>query len=394
MAQSTPARGRAAWPSGDDYTVFSLIVVCAGLAIYAYLAWTHYHSEISRGFAWIAHWHIAAIRSLTHDYDGLDRQLLSADYARVTPAGIGAAATSIGLWFRVPATALLAALALLCLVRSNAARFTRRLDLDGLIAEQAGSFRTISAFAGRRLRLTQPAATQPRPADPALHVDEWVRCFARRRDGSIDHEAARAELVRQLGPAWTGPHRAEDHVRVLFAAFALHLAQRREAALTLLGDLAEALGPAGPEGETGPDTKLTLPAALVGKADAALTGAILAQASTVASSHAFTAPALMTLLTEARRRAGVLPPAAFNGVKLVDRPLWYALHSLGFPAEGRGRSYHPNPCVEAIGARDHWAVETELGTPVREPSVDRALAAILAAAAATTPQPSGPKAAP
>jgi intracellular multiplication protein IcmP len=73
-----------------------------------------------------------------------------------------------------------------------------------------------------------------------------------------------------------------------------------------------------------------------------------------------------------------LPPAAFNGLKLVDRRLWYALHSLGFPSEGQGRTYHPNPCIEAIGARDHWAMELALGKPVAAPSLARAMATIRA----------------
>ena len=69
MQQAAQARGRPSWPSGDDYTFFSLMVIAGGLAIYSYLAWTYYHSEISRGFAMLAHWHIAAIQGW------LDRRL-------------------------------------------------------------------------------------------------------------------------------------------------------------------------------------------------------------------------------------------------------------------------------------------------------------------------------
>ena len=49
MPQGTQARGRSSWPSGDDYTFFSLMVIAGGLAIYGWLAWTYYHAEISRG---------------------------------------------------------------------------------------------------------------------------------------------------------------------------------------------------------------------------------------------------------------------------------------------------------------------------------------------------------
>ena len=86
----------------------------------------------------------------------------------------------------------------------------------------------------------------------------------------------------------------------------------------------------------------------------------------------------MSLLIEARRVAGVLAPAQFLALKLVDRPLWYALHSLGFEGDGPGQNTHPNPRIEAIGARDHWAAERVAGRPLTQPSIARALAAVRA----------------
>ena len=38
----------------------------------------------------------------------------------------------------------------------------------------------------------------------------------------------------------------------------------------------------------------------------------------------------MSVLNAARSRSGVLAPAQFAFLKLVDRRLWYALHALGF----------------------------------------------------------------
>ena len=84
----------------------------------------------------------------------------------------------------------------------------------------------------------------------------------------------------------------------------------------------------------------------------------------------------MMLLTAGRAAAGVLAPAQFAWLKLVDRDLWYALHSLGFETEDGGRYLHPAPRIEAIGVRDHWAVERLVGGPVPEPAIDRALEAI------------------
>ena len=84
----------------------------------------------------------------------------------------------------------------------------------------------------------------------------------------------------------------------------------------------------------------------------------------------------MSLLNTARKRNGVLAPAQFSWLKLVDRPLWYALQSLGFETEGTGRYLHPNPRVEAVGARDHWAVERAADIPIPKPTFDRALIAL------------------
>ena len=84
----------------------------------------------------------------------------------------------------------------------------------------------------------------------------------------------------------------------------------------------------------------------------------------------------MSVLNEARRRSGVLAPASFNGLKLVDRPLWYALHSLGFPGDGPGQNIHPNPRIEAVGARDHWAAERAARQPIVAPAIEQGLASV------------------
>jgi intracellular multiplication protein IcmP len=84
----------------------------------------------------------------------------------------------------------------------------------------------------------------------------------------------------------------------------------------------------------------------------------------------------MSVLNVARLRAGVLAPSQFVWVKFVDRPLFYALQSLGFESEGLGRYAHPNPRVEAAGARDHWASERAAGQPLPAPSIARAMQAL------------------
>lgn len=386
------SRGRASWASNDDHLLYSAVVIAVGLAFYGWLLWDNYHAEISAGFVRIAHWHIRALRWLTSDhdifrsvaeyYDDLDRRMLAADPARMTLAKLWEVAGVVGSPFRWPAALFLAGLGVLCFFRAAPARFTRKLDLDGLIREHAKTHRTTAAFVERKLGLVPPRAGEPRPADPALHPGEWIERYATAEGGGYDEAAARAELARQLGPVWQGVVRAAPHVRVLYAAFALHLVGRLPDALALLGDMSEALAaPEADEGPGGPEHPLALPASVAAVADEFLRDPEVAGGAKAATSrHAHTAPALMGLLNEARRRHGSFQPALFVALRLVDRRLWYALHSLGFAADAPGQDLHPNPCVEAVGARDHWAAEIVAGGPLLVPSVERAVLAVRAAA--------------
>jgi intracellular multiplication protein IcmP len=296
------------------------------------------------------------------------------------------------MFFRIPAALFTLLLAAICAARAAPARYKRAFDLDSLIREQALSFRTSAAFVRRHLRLVPPAGAyaggdgrpdpsaaprDPRPADYALTPEEWITCFATGSDGEFDEAAARRALLRQLGPRFRGLREASPQVRCLFAAFALHLAQRRAEALRLLGDLSVSLGNSDQDKPEGPDAPLTLPASARAVADAFLgDGELVTPALTIANRHSYAHTALMELLNAARRRAGVLAPGQFAWLKLVDRPLWYALHSLGFETEGSGRYLHPNPRVEAVGACDHWAVERLAGEPLVEPNIDRAIEAL------------------
>ena len=167
---------------------------------------------------------------------------------------------------------------------------------------------------------------------------------------------------------------AAPHVRCLFASFALHAARRRREAAALLGYLALSLPDGRNEGPSGPETSLAFSPQAVAWAEIILSDAdVCAPCADVAARHGHTAPAMMAVLSHARAQAGVLAPAQFAFLKLVDRPLWYALHSLGFPG-GQNRAEQPNPRIEALGARDHWAAECEAGGPLPQPPLDRAVA--------------------
>jgi intracellular multiplication protein IcmP len=224
-------------------------------------------------------------------------------------------------------------------------------------------------------------AGDPRPADAALHAPEWIARYAA-TEGAFDEKAARRELMRQLGGPWKGGVGASPAVRCMLAVFALQGVQRREEAAALLGLLSEGLisdGVRQAEGKAGagPEVPLVFDTRTIAVADRVLaTTDIAAWAFEAMAKHHFATPGLMSVLNEARLRSGVMAPAQFAFLKLVDRPLWYALHGLGFEADGPLAHPHPTQRVEALGARAHWAAERVAGTPIRTPEFDIAIAAI------------------
>lgn len=368
---------RASWPSSDDTAAFNLIVIAVGSGVGAYLLWINDHATISAWVMDLAHREIGWLHPMTHRFDLADREMAGSDPAGVTPQDLYGILRAIGLYVRIPAVVFMVMLAALCATCAAPSRFKRYFDLDGLLREQVKRFPVAGAFVRRRLGLTRLDAGVLRPADYALTAEEWLDRFVCKAGAAFDEARAADALIGQLGPLWEGPGNAAPVVRLLFVAFALHMEEKREAALRLLGEASAALDASKGEDKSGPERYLTIPDAVNARVDALLTDSRSFEAATkVAAGHAYTTPALMTVLNVARLRAGVLAPAQFAWVKFADRPLWYALQSLGFESEGLGRYVHPNPRVEAAGARDHWASERAAAQRMVWPSITRALQAL------------------
>ncbi len=366
---------RAAWPSRDDNGGFFLIVSVLGSCVLAYLLWINEHATISGLVMALHHQEIALLRHVTPRFDLADRQMQATDPADVTFRDLYGIAHDVGGAFRIPAAILILMLALVSILRAAPTRYRRAFDLDRLIREHVLSFPTNSAFARRHLRLVAPSP-DPRPVDYALTPEEWIGRYATKPDGSFDEAAARSCLALQLGPRWRGVEQAAPHVRAMFAVCSLHLAERRTDAHRLLGTLSASLGAPDEDNPEGPEKPLILSAAAVIEADAVLRDAdARSPATAITARHGYTHTALMALLNAARLEAGVLAPGQFVWLKLVDRRLWYALHSLGFETDGFDRYLHPNPRIEAAGARDHWAAERMAGRPIVKPDIDRAIEA-------------------
>ena len=369
--------GRASWPSSDDTAIFNFIVILVGLAVGAYLLWTNYHATISSGVMSAVHEEMGWLGHVTNRFRIADQQMENTDPSGVTLSDLYGILHATGAFVRIPAAAFIAILAFFCFIDAAPSRFKRAFDLEGLLREQVLRFPGARAFVRRKLSLVRFDEKGLRPADYALTAGEWLDRFVCKAGEPFDDALAYRALAAQLGPEWKGVTKADPIVRLLFAAFALHMVERRDDALGLLGEVSAALEAKRKEGSAGPNRYLTIPPSIMHRVDELLRDARwYEEAEKVAARHAFVAPALMTVLNHARLRAGVLAPAQFAWVKLVDRSLWYAVHSLGFESEGLGRYAHPNARVEAAGARDHWASERAAGRPVPWPSVERAIQAL------------------
>ena len=93
---------RSAWPSRDDFTFASLLVIVLGGAFLFWQAWVNFHTEISSFVASLAHWQIVLIqhfKPVLHDVDGM---VLHADPRSVTFPQIAAILNATGIYLRRP----------------------------------------------------------------------------------------------------------------------------------------------------------------------------------------------------------------------------------------------------------------------------------------------------
>ncbi|NHN89980.1 secretion/conjugation apparatus DotM-related subunit [Acetobacter conturbans] len=368
----------------DNGAVLAAVFLIVNALLF-WIAWSTWHAQISlfvmRSLLWQIG-HLTPSPALNHLAGQLQHACRHPSTIRLIQLYYGI--SIVGVAIRWPAICLTLACAMVCILRGENRELRRVLNLDSFIEIQARMFPTLRGFAKRRLTALVPPSAHgdPRPADPALTSEEWVARYARNDDGSFNEVGASEAFSRQVGASFSGgPEDAAPVARVLFAAFALHRLQRRKEAMELLGALSEAMADIEIAGEYGPASPLPAPKAVVREADRLLASPEITEAiATSCEPHGWTTTALMSLLCDARLAAGVLAPPAFAIVKLIDRPLWYALHSLGFPSENPREDVHPNPRIEAAGARAHWEEERRLGRPLYLPALDRALATVRPAA--------------
>lgn len=224
--------------------------------------------------------------------------------------------------------------------------YRRRMNLDGVMEEQAKTFPYIQPF----LKFNPNKMKSRAPGDPvpaklplfaeALAPEEWVAYnqipFT---GGELDFATAYRALAKQLGPRWQGPEKLPIHARGLYAAFALKSVRKRAESDQLLKDMALSWSH---NGGFHPSVALRQRINKIVRNEK-----VCGQMNKYTRKHAYQTTALLRALQRAREEGGVLASAQFVWLRGHDRNLWYPLNNLG------RRSYH----AEAAAAMAHYTNE-------------------------------------
>ena len=258
--------------------------------------------------------------------------------------------------------ALFGSLAVYILYFSPRGQFRTRHTLESFIKVQAKVWPVITPIvnfnpikSSGRIPGAQVPDKLPLFAE-ALSPEEWIAWHRIPiTNGIADREAARRAFLLQLGPRWNGLDGQPEHIRALFAAFALKGVQKREESDDFLGRLSlcwSAKSGFKLTSELSSEVRRLLRDKDIG-----------GRGLEIAQQHAWRTTAMLGVLRWGRAMGGVMAPAQFLWLRGTDRNLWYALNNLG------RRSFH----AEGAGAMAHFMAEQNATKPLPIPRIDTAI---------------------
>ncbi len=305
--------------------VLSLAFILVALVFVLGFAWLKAHAAISRAVLEFMTFQILHFDWMHGRYD-LANEIRAIPASSLSVIELLRVVGEVSALFALPLSIFVTVLGIVLVIFAPASRHATPLDLNGLMRVQAPVFRSIAAYLPRRLVPVAPSLPVPRPADPALHLGEWLTCHALNETGAFQPDQAVAALEAQLGKPWSGIDQAPGPARMMIAVCGLHACRRRKEAAALLGLVSESLAAnAAGEGGTGPDQHLVLSSPIMQAVERILAESDVRNiVEPVLRQHGFVTTAVMGLLNFARARARRLPPAQFNLLKLVDRNRRYA----------------------------------------------------------------------
>jgi intracellular multiplication protein IcmP len=350
----------AAGSQEQDDSPFLLGIALLLAALLTGLLWWAFHAQIVYYSLWI-NWTLMAWLDWLPWAADVRRELarLAGQAGTLGPLALWRALSKAGLFF-APLT-LLATAWLARRMWTHPSNLTRR----GITVE------TLPWIMAKHAPAIIPMLYAPNllKHDPPEHrsmlaPDEWVILHRLVVDERLDHAKTRGLLIADLGRRIDTPLALQAHERALFAVFGARLlsdGEDLEQAQSLLDRMNQSCHTGTYQGRRGyPDLSI---------ADAAFHkyAAHPAAARWVAA-HGYARTLLHAMHLEAVKR-GKLPSSHFRWLKGIDRPLWAALNTTG----------RKTPFIESVAVftQTRWESYLEtLGTPLQEPYVEDAIAAI------------------
>lgn len=358
-------------PNEDMIMAGGIIFILGGLG---FLIWYLFKVQLTDAVRWIRWGELWIDKLLVGDNYAIDTEagrltiaqwrnwLRRAPVESITPDHIRIMTDVAVPPLRIVFTVLLGLMAICTIFFGHGTQYRRRLNLEGLMREQARSFPAIQPFLKfdpRKLPFRAPGQAVPAQLPlfaEALSPEEWVAYHEIPVNGTqLDAAAAHRALAQQLGKRWEGPQKLPLHMQGLFAAFALKHVRKRKDSEELFNQLALSWSA---DGGFKPSAKVRSRIAQVIK-DPKIGGAL----QKYADQHAYVTTAMLRSLARAREEGGVIAPAIFLWLRGHDRTLWYPLNNLG------RKSFH----AEAAGAMVHYTHEIIAGQKIPTPRFEEVI---------------------
>ncbi|KXV73304.1 hypothetical protein AD936_03920, partial [Gluconobacter japonicus] len=301
---------------------------------FSFLLWLKFHTQIVEAVLFVQGYELRLIGLFTHRYDAVLVNLGDAVPERVSASTLWELCTLTGSVLRWPALVLLVILAALCLTRAPLERHRKRFGLEGMQKALAEIHPLGAAWLGKGLKLVRPSPPEAplAPLDPALNLEEWRARYVRGNSAAQLRETTLQALEAQLGRPWRGPLEASVAEKCLFVAFSFFIQRRKDEAQSVLENLSVQLK--GTLKDGAPSNFAKVSKSFVATLDKQLKKESFRSTLKIAEQHAFTRPALLSLLQEARLKAGVVNPGLFAAIQFLDRDLWLVLSAASYPRDG------------------------------------------------------------
>lgn len=366
-------------PDGTAEQAVGWALMIIILIVCFYVLYRMYTPEVLNVVRWIRYgemWLIAAFTpdSYTVVYNGEEinlnqwlKSLKAIPIERINfplIVAISAVAMSPLKWVVV---AIIMIMALWALIKGPGTQYVQIFNLDSFIAHQAKAFKVISPFVKFNPSNQPPRAPgSPVPSElplfaEALGPEEWLAYNQIPvPDGKLDQAECLTAFTKQLGGRWRGVKHLKPYEQVLFAAFCLKAARKREPSDNMLGRIANCWS-------HDKGLRLSQDPSLIKDARKVLKNKDISHpVIKKCAQHAWKTTAMIRALATAREEGGVLAPAQFVWLRGHDRTLWYPLNNLG------RQSCH----IEAIGATAHYRLEKRAMRPIPKAKVHEAVQSI------------------